>query len=125
MGQAYKNYWCVCGEGGGVNLLTLFRKIVSEHREENCERYSSQLNVCREVSYSRCKQKITSFRGQASWAYWGQANDSGMPPDPKSKQSRGANHRHLRNIDCLRARTACLVCFSSAVNSKRKRKEAY
>jgi len=38
-------------------------------------------------------------------------------------------HRHLRNIDCLTARTACLVCFISTVNSrskrKRKRKEAY
>jgi hypothetical protein len=35
-------------------------------------------------------------------------------------------HRHLRNIDCLMARTACLVCFSGSVNSrsKRKRKEA-
>ncbi len=36
-------------------------------------------------------------------------------------------HRHLSNIDCLTAHTACLVCFSSSVNgrSKRKRKEAY
>jgi len=36
-----------------------------------------------------------------------------------------AGHRHLRNIDCLMARTACLVCFISTVNghSKRKRKE--
>jgi hypothetical protein len=39
----------------------------------------------------------------------------------------GQNHRHLNNIDCLMACTACLVCFSSSVNgrSKRKRKEAY
>jgi hypothetical protein len=39
------------------------------------------------------------------------------------------DHRHLRNIDCLMACTACLVCFSSSVNGrskrKRKRKEAY
>jgi hypothetical protein len=35
-------------------------------------------------------------------------------------------HRHLRYIDCITARTACLVCFISTVNSrsKRKRKEA-
>ena len=33
-------------------------------------------------------------------------------------------HRHLSNIDCLKARTACLVCFISTVNGhckKRKR----
>ncbi len=32
-------------------------------------------------------------------------------------------HRHLRNIDCLTAHTACLVCFITTVNgcSKRKR----
>jgi hypothetical protein len=37
------------------------------------------------------------------------------------------DHRHLSNIDCLTARTACLVCFISTVNgcSKKKRKEAY
>ncbi len=36
-------------------------------------------------------------------------------------------HRHLSNIDCLMARTACLVCFISTVNgrSKKERKEAY
>jgi hypothetical protein len=37
------------------------------------------------------------------------------------------DHRHLRNIDCLMAHTACLVCFISTVNgcSKKVRKEAY
>jgi hypothetical protein len=39
------------------------------------------------------------------------------------------DHRHLKNIDCLMAHTACLVCFSSSVNGcskrKRNRKEAY
>ncbi len=37
------------------------------------------------------------------------------------------DHRHLSNIDCLMACTACLVCFISTVNgrSKKKRKEAY
>jgi hypothetical protein len=36
-------------------------------------------------------------------------------------------HRHLRNIECLTAHTACLVCFMSTVNgrSKKERKEAY
>ena len=34
------------------------------------------------------------------------------------------DHRHLRNIDCLMACTACLVCFSSSVNGCSKRKEA-
>jgi hypothetical protein len=35
-------------------------------------------------------------------------------------------HRHLRNIDCLMACTACLVCFISTVHgrSKKERKEA-
>jgi hypothetical protein len=28
-----------------------------------------------------------------------------------------SNHRHLRNIDCLMVRTACLVCFISTVHS--------
>jgi hypothetical protein len=34
-------------------------------------------------------------------------------------------HRHLRNIDCLMARTACLVCFIDTVNgcSKKKKKK--
>jgi hypothetical protein len=34
-------------------------------------------------------------------------------------------HRHLSNIDCLTARTTCLVCFISTVNgcSKNKRKK--
>jgi hypothetical protein len=37
------------------------------------------------------------------------------------------DHRHQSNIDFLMVGTACLVCFSSSVNgrSKRKRKEAY
>jgi hypothetical protein len=35
------------------------------------------------------------------------------------------NHRHLRIIDCLTVRTACLVYFISTVNghSKKRRKE--
>jgi hypothetical protein len=34
-------------------------------------------------------------------------------------------HRHLSNIDCLKARTACLVCFISTVNGHSKKdKEA-
>ncbi len=39
----------------------------------------------------------------------------------------GQLHGHLRNIDCLTARTACLVCFISTVKgcSKKERKEAY
>jgi hypothetical protein len=42
---------------------------------------------------------------------------------PKIK---GSDYRHQRNIDCLIARTACLVCFISTVNgrSKTERKEA-
>jgi hypothetical protein len=43
--------------------------------------------VERYVTYSQCKQKVMSFRGQASWAkmtsLWGQANSTGMPPDQK------------------------------------------
>jgi hypothetical protein len=31
------------------------------------------------------------------------------------------NHRHLSNIDGLKARTACLVCFISTVNGDRKK----
>jgi hypothetical protein len=27
-----------------------------------------QANVCREIDYSLCKQKMMSFRGQAGWA---------------------------------------------------------
>ena len=38
-----------------------------------------------------------------------------------------SDHRHLSNIDCLTAHTACLVCFISTVNGgsnkKKKRKE--
>jgi hypothetical protein len=30
------------------------------------------------------------------------------------------NHRHLSNIDCLIARTVCLVCFISTVIAKKK-----
>jgi hypothetical protein len=49
----------------------------------------------------------------------------------RNRFSAGFNHRHLRNIDCLTARTACLVSFISTVNGcskrkrKRKRKQAY
>ncbi len=32
-------------------------------------------------------------------------------------------HRHLRNIDCIMARTACLVCFISTVNGRSKKKK--
>jgi hypothetical protein len=32
-----------------------------------------------------------------------------------------AVHRHLSNIDCLMARTACLVCFISTVNGRSKK----
>jgi len=32
-----------------------------------------------------------------------------------------ATHRRLSNIDCLMARTACLVCFSSTVNGRSKK----
>jgi len=36
-------------------------------------------------------------------------------------------HRHLSKIDCITARTGCLVCFISTVNgcSKKRRKEGY
>jgi hypothetical protein len=36
------------------------------------------------------------------------------------------SHRHLSNIDCLTACTACLVCFNSTVkgHSKKKRNKA-
>ncbi len=34
-----------------------------------------------------------------------------------------ADHRHLKNIDCLTARTACLVCFISTVNGHSKKKK--
>jgi hypothetical protein len=43
------------------------------------------------VGYALCKQEITSFKGQASWAKvmstGGQASSTGMPPNQKSKQS--------------------------------------
>ncbi len=32
-------------------------------------------------------------------------------------------HRHLSNIDCLTARTACLVCFIGTVNGRSEKKE--
>jgi hypothetical protein len=35
----------------------------------------------------------------------------------------GVSHRHLSNIDCLTARTSCLVCFISTVNGNNKKKE--
>jgi hypothetical protein len=31
-------------------------------------------------------------------------------------------HRHLSNIDCLTAHTACLVCFTSTVNGHSKKR---
>ncbi len=34
-------------------------------------------------------------------------------------------HRHLSNIDCLMAGTACLVCFISTVNDCRKKKKPW
>ncbi len=47
--------------------------------------------VGREVSYSWCKLKMMSFRGQTSWAKMtspgGQAKGTCVPPDQKSKQS--------------------------------------
>ncbi len=36
---------------------------------------------------------------------------------------RKLNHRHLSNIDCLMARSACLVCFISTVNGCSKKKK--
>ncbi len=33
------------------------------------------------------------------------------------------HHRHLSNIDCLMAHTACLVCFISTVNGHSKKKK--
>ncbi len=35
--------------------------------------------------------------------------------------SMGLFHRHLRNIDCLMAHNACLVCFISSVNGHSKK----
>ncbi len=32
-------------------------------------------------------------------------------------------HRHLSNIDCLMAHTACLVCFISTVNGRSKKEQ--
>jgi hypothetical protein len=32
-------------------------------------------------------------------------------------------HRHLTNIDCLTATTACLVCFSSTLNGRSEKKK--
>jgi hypothetical protein len=32
-------------------------------------------------------------------------------------------HRHLSNIDCLMAHTACLVCFISTINGRSKKKK--
>jgi hypothetical protein len=36
--------------------------------------------------------------------------------EQSKKNKEGDIHRHLRIIDCLTARTACLVCFISTVN---------
>jgi hypothetical protein len=33
------------------------------------------------------------------------------------------DHRHVSNTDCLKARTACLVCFISTVNGRSKKKK--
>jgi hypothetical protein len=33
------------------------------------------------------------------------------------------DHRHLSNIDCLMACTACLICFIRTVNGHSKKKE--
>jgi hypothetical protein len=33
------------------------------------------------------------------------------------------HHRHLSNIGCLKARTACLVCFIGTVNGHSKKKK--
>jgi hypothetical protein len=35
------------------------------------------------------------------------------------------DHSHLSNIDCLRARTAYLVCYISTVNGRSKKTGAY
>jgi hypothetical protein len=40
-----------------------------------------------------------------------------------SNHSIGKNHRHLSNIDCSMAVTACLVCFISTVTGCRKKRE--
>jgi hypothetical protein len=32
------------------------------------------------------------------------------------------SHRHQCNVDCLKARAACLVCFISTVNGHHKKK---
>ncbi len=32
-------------------------------------------------------------------------------------------HRHLSNIDCMKARTACLVCFINTVNGHHKKRK--
>ncbi len=51
--------------------------------------------VERKVGYSWCRQKMTSFRGQASWpkmnSAGGQAYSTGVPPHQISKQSRVTN----------------------------------
>jgi hypothetical protein len=39
------------------------------------------------------------------------------------KTSHWPSHRHLRNIDCLMVRTACLVCFINTVNSHSKKRK--
>jgi len=39
------------------------------------------------------------------------------------KTTHWPSHRHLRNIDCLMVRTACLVCFINTVNSHSKKRK--
>ncbi len=67
-----------------------------------------------EVCYFWCKQKMTSFRGQASLGKknitWGQANGTAVLPDQKSKQSR---------VTSLSLYKHCLVDYS--INYVRKR----
>jgi hypothetical protein len=59
--------------------------------------------------------------------------DPTPPVRPKAQRERtraefstpdvGLLHRHLRNIDCLTARTACLVCFIGTVNGPSKKRK--
>ncbi len=66
---------------------------------------------------SACSRPVTK---QGRWA---------MSMSTLPKQGRGFgqcahfNHRHLSNIDCLMARTVCLVCFISTVNGRSKKKK--
>jgi hypothetical protein len=44
-----------------------------------------------------------------------------IPPDQKVSKAEDLNHKHLRNIDCLKVHTACLVCFVGTVNGHHKK----